>query len=161
MQDYAKLYGIKTGIFRMSCIYGTRQFGFEDQGWLAWFAIATIMNRPINIFGDGKQVRDILFATDLIESYDAFIKSNKTEGIFNTGGGPNNTLSLLELLDMLEDMTGKRSQLLFYPWRPSDQKVYISDIDKIKDNLNWEPKITPKIGVQKLIEFVESNKTLF
>jgi CDP-paratose 2-epimerase len=160
-QDYAHLYGLSTGIFRMSCIYGTRQFGLEDQGWVAWFTIATILNKPITIFGDGKQVRDILYVEDLINAYNSFLNSNIKHGVFNTGGGTKFTLSLLELLDILEELTGKRSKISFSDWRPSDQKVYISDISKIKKILDWEPKIDQKQGIKRLVEFVEKNKTIF
>ncbi|RKY96666.1 MAG: nucleoside-diphosphate sugar epimerase, partial [Candidatus Hydrothermota bacterium] len=134
MQDYAKLYGLKTGIFRMSCIYGTRQFGTEDQGWLAHFAISTLQGNPITIYGDGKQVRDVLYITDLLNVYDLFKEnSKKFRGeVFNIGGGRENTVSLLELLNILEEKIGKRSKITFEDWRPSDQKVYISDISKAK-----------------------------
>ena len=94
-QDYGHLYGIKTGVFRMSCIYGTRQFGVEDQGWVAWFTIATITGQPITIYGDGKQVRDVLYVKDLVRLFDIFLNSNLKKGVFNICGGPNNTLSLL------------------------------------------------------------------
>ena len=161
MQDYARIYGLKVGVFRMSCIYGTRQFGVEDQGWLAWFAIATILNKPITIYGDGKQVRDVLYIADLIEVYDAFIKSELSHGVFNIGGGSQKTLSLLESLNLLEGITGKRSPLKFSDWRPSDQKVYISDISKAKEELNWNPRIEPKEGIRKLVEWIEENKEIF
>ncbi|MFQ6063311.1 MAG: NAD-dependent epimerase/dehydratase family protein, partial [Methanosarcinales archaeon] len=100
-QDYGLLYGLKTGIFRMSCIYGTRQFGVEDQGWVAWFTIATILGKPITIYGDGKQVRDVLYIDDLVKAYDAFLNTNNS-AVLNIGGGARNTMSLLELLDLLE-----------------------------------------------------------
>jgi len=161
MQDYAWMYGLKIGVFRMSCIYGTRQFGVEDQGWLAWFAIATILNKPVTIYGDGKQVRDVLYITDLIETYDAFIKSDLPHGVFNIGGGPQNTLSLLECLNLLEEITGKRAPIKFSDWRPSDQKVYISDISKAKEELNWNPRIEPKEGVRELIEWIDENREIF
>ncbi len=160
-QDYARLYGMKTGVFRMSCIYGPRQFGVEDQGWVAWFSIATALGKPITIYGDGKQVRDILYVSDLIEIYDSFINSKLKHGVFNTGGGPKNTLSLLELLDMLKRYMGKRSQTKFSEWRPSDQKVYISDISNAKNALFWKPKISPIVGVKLLSEWVLSNKDIF
>ena len=160
-QDYARLYGLKTGVFRMSCIYGTRQFGLEDQGWVAWFTIATILGKKITIFGDGKQVRDVLFVSDLVDAYDKFIKSKLKHGVFNTGGGSSNTLSLLELLDILERYSGKRSKITFSKWRPSDQKVYISDISKIKEALGWKPKVTPKQGVKKLVDWVKDNRAIF
>jgi len=161
MQDYARLYGLKVGVFRMSCIYGTRQFGVEDQGWFAWFAIATVLNKPITIYGDGKQVRDVLYITDLIEAYDAFIKRDLPHGVFNMGGGPQKTLSLLECLDLLEGITGKRSPLKFSDWRPSDQKVYISDISKAKEGLNWNPRIEPKEGAGKLVDWIDKNRKIF
>lgn len=160
-QDYARLYGLKTGVFRMSCIYGTRQFGVEDQGWVAWFTIATILGKNITIYGDGKQVRDVLFVSDLVDAYDSFVNSKLKHGVFNTGGGSNNTMSLIELLDMLEEYTGKRSKVKFSNWRPSDQKIYISDISKIKEALGWKPKTSPNQGVKKLVEWVEANKGLF
>jgi len=134
-QDYGRVYGLKTGVFRMSCIYDTRQFGVEDQGWVAWFIIATIFGKPITIYGDGKQVRDILYITDLIRAFDAFLESNLKQEVFNIGGGINNTLSLLELLDMLEKLTGMRPKTRYEDWRPSDQKVYISDISKAEKML--------------------------
>lgn len=162
-QDYAKVYGLKTAVFRMSCIYGPRQFGVEDQGWVAWFAIATITGKPITIYGDGKQVRDILYVTDLVDAFDAFLhrKSQLSGEVFNIGGGPENTISLLELLDMLEQLTGKRSKINFSNWRPSDQKVYVSNISKAKEMLGWSPKVNPKKGVEKLVNWVLENKRLF
>ena len=90
-QEYAHIYGMKTAVFRMSCIYGTRQFGFEDQGWVAWFIIANLLKKPITIFGNGKQVRDLLYVTDLVEAYDKFAKSKLKHEVFNIGGGPKNT----------------------------------------------------------------------
>ncbi|MFB0526578.1 MAG: NAD-dependent epimerase/dehydratase family protein [bacterium] len=161
MQDYAWMYGLKVGVFRMSCIYGTRQFGVEDQGWLAWFAIATILNKPITIYGDGKQVRDVLYITDLIEAYDAFINSDLPQGVFNIGGGPQKTLSLLESLNLLEEITGKKAPIKFSDWRPSDQKVYISDISKAKEELHWNPRIKPKEGLGKLVNWIEENREIF
>jgi CDP-paratose 2-epimerase len=162
-QDYAKVYGLKTAVFRMSCIYGPRQFGVEDQGWIAWFIIATLIGKPITIYGDGKQVRDVLYVKDLVNAFDAFLqRKNQLSGeVFNIGGGPQNTLSLLELLNMLEKLTGKRSKTKFSEWRPSDQKVYISNISKAKEKLGWNPKVSPKKGVKKLVNWVLENKNLF
>jgi CDP-paratose 2-epimerase len=162
-QDYAHTYGLKTGVFRMSCIYGPRQFGVEDQGWVAWFAIATITGKPITIYGDGKQVRDVLYVNDLVNAFDAFFqRKNQLSGeVFNMGGGSENTISLLELLDMLEQLTGKRSKTNFSNWRPSDQKVYISNISKAEEKLGWSPKVSPKEGVEKLVDWVSENRRLF
>ena len=161
VQDYAHVYGIKTGVFRMSCIYGTRQFGVEDQGWVAWFAIATVLGRPMSIYGDGKQVRDALYVTDLVRLYDSFLNSGVKHGVYNAGGGKDNTLSLLELLDLLKELTGKSSSLSFGGWRPSDQKVFISDIRKAEEQLGWKPEISPREGVGRLVRFVEQNREIF
>ena len=162
VQDYSYIYGLKTGVFRMSCIYGPRQFGVEDQGWVAWFTIATLKGKPITIYGDGKQVRDILYINDLVKAFDMFIEKREklNHGVYNIGGGYKNTISLLELITMLENITGKRSKIIFDEWRPSDQKVYISDITKAKRELEWRPEIDPKEGVKNLIEWVKENKDI-
>ncbi|MEK6977546.1 MAG: NAD-dependent epimerase/dehydratase family protein [Candidatus Hydrothermarchaeota archaeon] len=163
VQDYGKRHEVDTAVFRMSCIYGTRQFGTEDQGWVAHFVIATLTGRPLTIFGDGKQVRDLLYVEDLVRAYDAFLgKRERYAGeVYNTGGGVKNTTSLLELLDLLEAETGMRSELCFSDWRPSDQKVYISDITKAKKELGWEPKIGPRDGIKRMVSWVGENKRLF
>lgn len=160
-QEYGSLYGMKTCCFRMSCIYGRRQFGFEDQGWVAWFIIASLMNKPINIFGNGKQVRDMLFADDAVRAYDLFIKSNLKHQVFNLGGGKENTISLLEFLDILKEKTGKEMQMTFKDWRPSDQKVYISDTSKVKEKLGWQPEISVNDGIQTLMDWAKENKEMF
>lgn len=157
-QEYARIYGMKTAVFRMSCIYGTRQFGFEDQGWVAWFIIAVLDGNPITIYGNGKQVRDLLYVDDLIEAYDAFIQSDIKHGVWNMGGGSENTTSLLEFIDFLEEETGKKPSLIYDDWRPSDQKVYISDINKVQKDLNWRPKISPHEGYRKVIEWKKNQK---
>ncbi|MGQ4876800.1 MAG: GDP-mannose 4,6-dehydratase [Promethearchaeia archaeon] len=162
-QEYGHLYGLKTAVFRMSCIYGTRQFGVEDQGWVAHFIISALTDKKINIYGDGKQVRDVLFISDLINAYDSFV--NKAEQIkhdvFCLGGGKKNTLSLLELIELLEEQLNKKINYEFFDWRPSDQKVYISDIRKAKKLLDWEPKINPREGVKKMINWFSEHKNLF
>lgn len=161
MQDYFHQYGLRTGVFRMSCIYGTRQFGIEDQGWVAWFVIAALTGQEITIYGDGKQVRDVLFVSDLVRAYDLFVESGLKHGIFNIGGGVENTLSLLELLDLIKEETGSIVKPKFSGWRPADQKVYISNIRKINEELNWQPETDVKTGVKKLINWVNENKKLF
>lgn len=163
VQDYARRNEIDAAVFRMSCIYGTRQFGVEDQGWVAWFTIATLLGKPITIYGDGKQVRDMLYVTDLVAAFDAFVqkKDRLHHGVYNMGGGAGNTMSLIELLEYLEDITGKRSRISYDEWRPSDQKVYISDISKAKKELGWKPVTGSKQGVNKLAGWVNENKNLF
>jgi CDP-paratose 2-epimerase len=160
-QEYSHIYKMKTAVFRMSCTYGTRQFGFEDQGWVAWFIIATLFNKPITIYGNGKQVRDMLYADDLVDAFNRFINSDLERGLFNIGGGPRNTISLLEFLDGLEILTGKRPRVNFSDWRPSDQKVYITDTSKLEKTLNWKIKTPVKEGIKKLTEWVKSNESYF
>ncbi len=132
MLDYARIYGLKTVVFRQSCIYGPRQFGVEDQGWVAHFVISALLGRPITVFGDGKQVRDVLHVRDLITAFEAAVERIEvSQGqAYNLGGGPINTLSLLELIERLEDKLGESLSVSFKDWRPGDQKAYISDIRK-------------------------------
>lgn len=160
-QEYARIYGMKTAVFRMSCIYGTRQFGFEDQGWVAWFIIAILSGKPITIYGDGKQVRDLLYVDDLVKAYDSFVQSDIKHGVWNTGGGVENTTSLLEFIDFIEGETGKKAKITFSDWRHSDQKVYISGLDKINKELGWRPHTSLEIGFEKLIAWVKKNMALF
>ncbi len=160
-QDYAYTYGFRCGIFRMSCIYGTRQFGFEDQGWLAWFARCFLLGKPISIYGDGRQVRDILWVNDLTRAFDCFINSNLSMEVFNMGGGADNTISLLELIEMLEDISGKKVDVRYGDWRKFDQKVYVSCIRKAKRLLKWKPRVSPREGVEQLYKWVCENRHLF
>lgn len=160
-QDYAHTYGLKTGVFRMSCIYGERQLGVEDQGWLSWFVIATLTDKPITIYGDGKQVRDVLYVGDLVEAFDRFLSSSLKHEVFNMGGGSANMLSLLQLLDMLRELTEKNPSISFADWRAADQKVYVSDISKAKRLLNWKPGVDPSEGVKKLVKWFSQNTDLF
>ncbi|MFX1310990.1 MAG: GDP-mannose 4,6-dehydratase [Promethearchaeota archaeon] len=158
-QEYARLYGLKTAVFRMSCIYGPRQFGVEDQGWVAHFIISALTNKKLKIFGDGKQVRDILYISDLIEAYDSFFRKADSikHDIFCMGGGIDNTISLLELIEILKKELNKEIEYDFYDWRPSDQKIYISDIHKAQKLLNWNPKIKSKVGIKNLIKWAKNN----
>ena len=127
--DYARIYGLPAAVFRMSCIYGPHQCGTEDQGWIAHFLIRALSGEPITLYGDGKQVRDVLFVEDLAE---AFVRAeaaiDRLAGqAFNIGGGPANTLSLAELMDLIQDLDGRRPELREGGWRPGDQKYYVSD----------------------------------
>ncbi len=161
VRDFSTIYSLKTVTFRMSCIYGTRQFGNEDQGWVAYFTISSFFNKPIVIYGNGKQVRDVLFIDDLVRAFElACQNTQKTKGkVYNIGGGAKNTMSLLELLKFLETL-GLKPNYTFDDWRPADQKVYISDVSKAIE-FSWEPKISPEEGVKKLLEWVKENKALF
>jgi CDP-paratose 2-epimerase len=161
--DYARIYGMKTIVFRQSCIYGPRQFGMEDQGWLAWFAIRAQQRKPVTIYGDGKQVRDVLYVEDLIGAYAAAVSSIETTTgkAYNIGGGPANTLSLLELVASLNHRFDRKLDCGFEDWRPGDQHVFISDIGKAKADFGWEPRVDVDEGVSRLTEWVKHNKSLF
>jgi CDP-paratose 2-epimerase len=161
--DYARIYGLKTVALRQSCIYGPRQFGVEDQGWVAWFTIAAALDKDITIYGDGKQVRDILYVQDLVELYNMVYKNiDKVKGkAFNVGGGPVNEMSLIELISILEDLSGKKMPLNFSDWRPGDQKIYVSDITRVKKDLGWEPGIHKVEGIKRLWGYVNDNVSLF
>ena len=161
--DFARMYKIPATSFRQSCIYGPRQFGVEDQGWVAWFAIASLLGRDITIYGDGKQVRDILHVDDLLRAYEAAIRApEKVAGeAFNVGGGPNQVISLIDLIRMLEDRLRRKIPLRWDEWRPGDQQVYVSDIRKMQRALNWTPEIGVKEGIAQLIGWVEQNRESF
>ncbi|MFZ3055093.1 MAG: SDR family NAD(P)-dependent oxidoreductase [Minisyncoccales bacterium] len=158
--DWARIYGLKTVVFRQSGIYGPHQFGIEEQGWLAWFINAMLFDKPVTIYGDGKQVRDVLYIDDVLEAYDAALTNIKeTRGkAFNIGGGSEYSLSIWELFEILEKLTDKKLKYSFGDWRPGDQKAYISDITKAKNNFNWSPKVSPKEGVEKLYKWIAENK---
>jgi CDP-paratose 2-epimerase len=161
--DYARIYGVPTVVFRQSCIYGPHQFGIEDQGWVAWFAIRALQDLPVVIYGDGKQVRDVLYIDDLMAAFDLAIAAiSKTKGqAFNIGGGPQNTLSILELLQLLEQHFGRKIKCSFSEWRPGDQLAYISSIKKAERHFGWEPRVSPAAGLSKLLDWLKQNKHLF
>ena len=161
--DYHRIYGLRTTVFRQSCIYGYRQFGAEDQGWVAWFMIASQLGRPITIYGDGKQVRDILFIDDLLDAYDAaFAAPDQAAGrAFNIGGGVNNVVSLRELLAFIEQRSGGKISAGSADWRPGDQKVFISDIRRARTELGWSPKISCPQGLSLLYDWIAKNRELF
>lgn len=161
--DYARIYGLRTVSFRQSCIYGYRQFGVEDQGWVAWFTIAAVLDKPVTIYGDGKQVRDVLFIDDLVDLYLLAVdKIDRCQGkAYNIGGGPNNTLSLLELISRLEALSGRRLKYSFDDWRPGDQPVFICDLHRVAEDLGWVPQVGPKAGVDRLCRWVTENQRLF
>jgi CDP-paratose 2-epimerase len=164
-RDYYRIYGVRTIVFRQSCIYGWRQFGVEDQGWLAHFAISAVKGRDVTIYGDGKQVRDILFIDDLIRAIELAVENIEvTAGqIYNIGGGPNNTLSVwAEAGPMLEALNGKPIPVRWEDWRPGDQRIYISDIRKAERDFGWTPQISPENGLKKIWDWIKvTNIDLF
>jgi CDP-paratose 2-epimerase len=163
IRDYSRIYGLRGVVFRMSCQYGIRQFGNEDQGWVAHFVISTMSGDGLNIYGNGKQVRDILYIDDLINAFERAIdKIDTTRGrIYNIGGGPENSASLVELIEILEEKLGRTIPLAHFETRPGDQPVYISNISRAKQELGWVPKVSPEEGIERLMEWVKKNPDLF
>jgi CDP-paratose 2-epimerase len=164
VRDYARIYDMRTVVFRQSCIYGPRQFGVEDQGWVAWFIIAAVLGRPITIYGTGKQVRDLLFVDDLLDVYDlALDQMDCVAGqIYNVGGGSANQLSVWrEFKPILEQLIGHPIKVENADWRPGDQRIYVSDIRKANTELGWSPKVDVHTGIHRLYQWVVENQDLF
>lgn len=160
VHDYFRIYGLRTSVFRQSCIYGTHQFGVEDQGWIAWFTIARVLAKPVTIYGTGKQVRDILWVEDLVDAYHAAWTLGKAGSVFNMGGGAENSLSLLELVDLLDQLHPTNTRHQFGETRPGDQPVYIANANHARRELNWKPKVSPEAGIRKLYKWVFDNQSL-
>lgn len=155
VRDYARIYGLRTVVLRQSCIYGRRQYGVEDQGWVAWFALAALSGRPITIYGDGRQVRDVLFVDDLIAAYRLALRNPAAWGdIFNLGGGPAHTMSVWsEFGPILERLLGRSIPVTYADWRPGDQRIFVSDIRKAQQVLGWQPTVGPEAGIAALVEW--------
>jgi CDP-paratose 2-epimerase len=156
VRDYARVLGLRTVVLRMSCIYGPRQFGTEDQGWIAHFLIRAIRGEPITIYGDGFQVRDALFIDDAVTAWlTALERIDDVSGqIFNLGGGLSNAVSLLEMMELIAVLRGERPAIAFAPWRPGDQPWYVSDISKISKALGWAPKTALREGLHMLEDWL-------
>ena len=161
--DYARIYGLQTCSFRQSCIYGIRQFGIEDQGWVAWFSIAALLGKPITLYGDGWQTRDVLNVQDLALAYEAAWerRASISGQAFNIGGGPANTLCLRDLLAFLQDELAITITPGFGATRPGDQPVFVCDIRKAEQQLQWRPQVGVEQGVRDLIRWVRDNRELF
>lgn len=160
VQAYIDTYNLTAASFRLTGIYGTRQFGGEDHGWVANFSIRSVMDWPIVIFGTGKQVRDIIYAHDVCEAFEAFYMS-RTPGVYNIGGGSDTSVSLLECIDIIAKIMGKRPRVSFEEERHGDLRFFVCDIAKAKSALEWSPKIMPLEGIRRLIEWIEENKSIF
>lgn len=154
--DYARIYGLPAVVFRMSCIYGPRQFGTEDQGWVAHFLLSALAGAPITIYGDGKQVRDILFVADLVEAFVRALAEIETlrGRAFNIGGGPENAVSLREMLALIRRRTGQTVRLCYAAARPGDQLYYVSDIRAFAAATGWRPAVGPEEGLARLCEWL-------
>jgi CDP-paratose 2-epimerase len=158
--DYARSFGLRTAVFRMSCIYGPRQFGTEDQGWVAHFLLSALEGRPVSLFGDGKQVRDILFVDDLVNAL--LLAETDMDHIagraFNVGGGVANTVSLLEMLDLIAELHGERPRATFSDWRTGDQRYYVSDTTRLRNATGWEPRVSVQQGIERLYHWLVESR---
>jgi CDP-paratose 2-epimerase len=158
--DYSRAFGVPGVVFRMSCIYGPRQFGTEDQGWVAHFLIRAMKGEPITLYGDGMQVRDILYVDDLVDalllaSRDAPQLAGKA---FNIGGGPGNVISLLDLLDRLTTMLGHEPEVGYEDWRTGDQRYYVSDFRRFQGLTGWSPRVGAQEGIERLYRWLEQQQ---
>lgn len=157
VQDYARRGVLDAAVFRMSCIYGPRQFGTEGQGWIAHFAISVMEHEPITIFGDGHQRRDVLYVDDLVNAYDAFLSDPEgTPHVYNIGGGPASTTSVLGCLDVIEDVTGIEPDVTYSDTREGDQDVYVSNIERAISELGWRPTIGFREGIGRFVDWYQS-----
>ncbi len=158
--DYARGYGVDATVFRMSCIYGPHQYGTEDQGWVAHFLIRAQQELPITIFGDGRQVRDLLYVDDLIEAF--LLAEDHLPEIagepFNIGGGPDNTISLCELVERISTLNSGPPEIAYGPWRAGDQRWYVSDLRKFERATGWQPKINVEQGIRQLHQWISINR---
>ena len=156
--DYARTFGLKAAVLRMSCLYGPRQFGTEDQGWVAHFLIRGLTGQPIIIFGDGYQARDILYVDDAVAAYRAVLDGiGRTSGrAFNLGGGPGNVFSLRELIGLIPDLIGVEPEIQFAPWRPSDQAWYVSDTSALSAATGWQVRTSAPEGLSRLAAWLRA-----
>lgn len=159
--DYARTFGLQATVFRMSCIYGPHQYGNEDQGWVAHFLIRALEKSAITIFGDGRQVRDILYIDDLLDAF--LVAEERIEKIageaFNIGGGPKNTVSLRELLTLIETITGDSIIVRNEAWRAADQRYYVSDTRKFESRMGWRRNVDVNTGVRRLYEWLSNTRS--
>jgi len=160
VKAYIDTYHLKATSFRLTGIYGPRQFGGEDHGWVANFAIRSILGWPITIFGSGKQLRDIVYVTDVCRAFDAFFRT-QIPGIYNIGGGTPTAISLLECIDLLQDILGVRPDVRFEPDRYGDLRYFVCNIEEAKKKLGWSPGIMPEEGIRRLVEWIDHEKRIF
>ncbi len=154
--DYTRTFRMPAAVFRMSCIYGPHQFGTEDQGWVAHFILQALRRRPLTLYGDGLQVRDVLFVEDLVDAMmRAHDRMDSVRGhAFNIGGGPSSTTSLLELIDRLTNLLGTRPAYRLEPWRTADQRYYVSDTAKFHAATGWRPRVSVEQGLDRLAQWL-------
>jgi CDP-paratose 2-epimerase len=159
VRDYSRVFGLRAAVMRMSCIYGPRQFGNEDQGWIAHFVLSALRGEPLTIYGNGHQVRDALFVSDAVEAWIAVLRNiDTTRGrVFNLGGGAVNSISLLELIHLIEGLTGHQVQHGFADWRPGDQPWYVTDFSALSSTVGWAPRVGLKEGLVQLQAWLQSS----
>jgi CDP-paratose 2-epimerase len=160
VRDYARVFALRTVVLRMSCIYGQRQFGTEDQGWIAHFLLRAMAGEPITIYGDGRQVRDALFIDDAVAAWLRVLdRIDQVVGrVFNLGGGPQNAVSLREMLELIAELHGKRPEVRHASWRPGDQLWYVSDLRAIAAALDWGPQVALRDGLRGLERWLASRR---
>ena len=160
MLDYNQTYGIPTVVLRMSCQYGPHQYGVVDQGWVSHFAQMVLSGNPITIYGDGSQVRDILYISDYVELIRVLIAKKEIVAgeIFNIGGGMDYSIRIQEGIKLMDDLLGKTTLLDYADWRVGDQRYYVSSIDKIKQLTGWYPTVPPRQGIEKLLTWTKNQK---
>jgi CDP-paratose 2-epimerase len=163
VHDYGRIFNLPTVVFRMSCIAGQRQFGNEDQGWVAHFLYSALLGNPLTIYGTGHQVRDVLYVQDLLDAFEGTRQNQDvTRGqVYNVGGGPANTVSLLELLDLIEELTGKRPEYRLEPARPGDQLIYVTNHSKLTSDTGWRPQTNVTELLERISAFFRSNRGAF
>lgn len=160
LQTYIHAYGLTAASFRLTGLYGPRQFGGEDHGWVANFCIRAVMQRTLRIFGTGKQVRDIIYPTDVARAFHAFYEHGEP-GIYNIGGGPEYSISLRECIDLITEITGRKPRVEFEPGRFGDLLYFVCDINKAREKLGWQPEVPPGTGLHRLLEWIQTEQKLF
>jgi CDP-paratose 2-epimerase len=160
--DYARIYGLPTAVFRMSCIAGPRQFGNEDQGWVAHFLYSAMTKTPVTVYGSGLQVRDVLYVEDLLRAFEAVQQNQETTGgeIFNVGGGEDNSVSIVELIKQIEELTGERIEFERDRLRAGDQLVYITDFSKLNRLTGWKPEVNVRSTLENMLGWFKKNREL-
>jgi CDP-paratose 2-epimerase len=160
IQSYIDTYQLQAACFRLTGIYGPNQFGGEDHGWVANFAIRAVLGMPITIFGTGKQLRDILYASDAAAAFDTFYRSRKP-GIYNLGGGPGSMISLLESIALIGRLTGTQPEVSFAPERFGDLRYFVTDYRKFHSATGWSPNVRPEEGIGRLVKWIQHSADLF
>lgn len=162
-RDYARIYGLRSVVLRQSCVYGPRQFGMADQGWLAWFLFAALEGRPVRICGDGRQVRDVLWIGDLLDAYEAVMsRADDLAGqVFNVGGGPENAIAVwADFGPLAESLLGRSIPVEWHGWRPGDQRVFVADTRKLQAATGWRPATGWREGIERLHRWIAENGSL-